>query len=309
VADVVVLGGNGFIGAHVVDRLVVDGHRVAVFGRPRSAPPRYRSADVTVIEGDFANTADLRAAVRGAEIVIHLLSTTTPASAEADASVDVRTNVIQSIALLESCVEAAVGHVYFASTGGAIYGSQGRSSYAETDPTEPVSPYAIGKLAIEGYLRYFHAVAGLRSTALRISNPYGPGQQSHRRQGFIPIALRAILEGRPMTRYGDGSMVRDYLYVEDLADMFSVLVRRVPERFVYNLGSGLGVTVDEVIDALRRVCDMPFTVEDRPTPVTFVDRVVLDSTRFRSEFGDLELTALDEGIRRTLHAMRAEPRG
>lgn len=308
-ADVTVLGGNGFIGSHIVDRLVADGHRVTVFGRLRQGPPLYRSAGVRVIEGEFSNRGDLEAAVAGAELVVHLLSTTTPASAESDASVDMRTNVIQTISLLESCVDASVSRVLFASTGGAIYGSQGLAEYDESDRTEPVSPYAIGKLAIEGYLRYFATVHGLASTALRISNPYGPRQQPHRRQGFIPIAIRNILEERPVVRYGDGTMVRDYLYVEDLADMTSSLVAGAPSRPVYNLGSGQGTTVDEVLAALERVIGSPFAVESRPTPVTFVDRVVLDTSRFTAEFGDVALTPLDEGIRRTYLSMKEDADG
>lgn len=302
-AEVTVLGGNGFLGSHIVDRLVEDGHTVTVFGRLRRAAPLYRSGGVRVVEGEFSNTADLEAAVAGADAVIHLLSTTTPASAEADASIDMRTNVIQTISLLECCVAASVGHVYFASTGGAIYGSQGRLAYDESARTEPVSPYAIGKLAIEGYLRYFATVHGLRSTALRISNPYGPRQQPHRRQGFIPIAIRSILEGRPVVQFGDGSMVRDYLYVEDLADMLSTILAGSPAQQVYNLGSGHGTSVTEILAALERVTGSPFAIEQQPTPVTFVDRVVLDTARFRSEFGDLPLTPLDEGIRRTFRAM------
>src|SRR5690606_14386344 len=116
-------------------------------------------------------------------------------------------------------VEAGVKHVAFASTGGAIYGEQDDESITEYAVPRPLSPYAIGKLAIEGYLRYFHRKHGLRSVSFRISNPYGPRQHPHKRQGVIPIFLQRIAEGLPVEVFGDGSMVRDYLYVEDAARM------------------------------------------------------------------------------------------
>jgi UDP-glucose 4-epimerase len=164
-------------------------------------------------------------------------------------------------------------------------------------------------LAIEQYLRYFHATHGLRSTAFRISNPYGPRQHPNRKQGLIPIALRQILEGEPIVRFGSGSMVRDYVYVEDLIEMILPVVSNSAHHDVYNLGSGVGHSVNDVFDALRRVTGVDFDVVSREIPPTFVDRVVLDTTRFRAEFGVTPMTPLDEGVRRTFDDMKAEFHG
>jgi len=306
VARAVVIGANGFIGSHLVDSLAREGHEVTAFGRFSSPEPMYTASGVTAFRGDFLNRSDLERAVHGAELVFHFLSTTSPATAESDPSLDIRTNLVQTVTLLESCVAAGVGHVYFASTGGAIYGPQGREEYVETDPTMPVSPYAIGKLSIENYLRYFSVMHGLRSTALRISNPYGTRQPPHRLQGFIPIALRQIAQGKPVVRFGDGSMVRDYLYVEDLTRMITSMVGSTPQHDVYNLGSGAGHSVNEILDALRRVTGVDFEIEERQVPATFVDRVVLDTTRFGTEFGGLELTSLEAGIRETYNEIRGQ---
>jgi len=163
-----------------------------------------------------------------------------------------------------------VRHVYFASTGGAIYGPQGARDFSETSPTLPISPYGIGKLTIEHYLRYFRAKHGLRSTSLRISNPYGTRQHPNRKQGLIPIALRQIARGESVARYGDGSMVRDYVYVDDLVRMLVPLVDAHPRHEVYNLGSGRGSSVTEVLDAIGRVTGAPVQVHEIPTPATFV---------------------------------------
>jgi UDP-glucose 4-epimerase len=301
-ADVVVIGANGFLGSHLVDGLAADGHAVTAFDRFSAAPTFV--ADARILPGDFLNTGDLASAVQGQHSVFHLLSTTTPVTAERDPALDVRTNVEQTVALLRLCVDAGVQHVYFASTGGAIYGPQGKARYSELDLTLPVSPYAIGKLAIENYLRYFKAAHGLNSTVLRISNPYGARQHVQRVQGLIPIALRSIALGEPVVRYGDGSMVRDYLYVGDFVDAVRRIVRGSPANEVYNIGSGVGSSVNEVLDALRRVTGEDFAVDQRPVPATFVDRVVLDTTRYAEEFGPVSTTGIDDGVRLTFDELR-----
>lgn len=302
-ADALVLGGGGFIGSHLVDALAAEGHRVTVFDRFRDGTPADTRPGVAHIAGDFLDRASLDDAVAGHDWVFHLLSTTSPATAQADPTLDLRTNVLQSIELFSACVEAGVDHVFFASTGGAIYGPQPKLEFSELDRTLPVSPYGIGKLAIENYLRYFSAVHGLRSTSLRISNPYGTRQHPHRKQGFIPIALRSIIEGRPVVQIGDGSMVRDYILVDDLVAMIVRLTRQIPQHEVYNLGSGHGATVSEVMQAMRRVTGADFAVEQREKPSTFVDHSVLNVDRFIAEFGAVDLTPLDEGIRQTYTEM------
>lgn len=302
-ADALVLGGNGFIGSHLVDSLVADGHRVTVFDRFSAGVPTETRPGVVCFAGDFMDRSSIDEAVADQDWVFHVLSTTSPATAQADPTLDLRTNVLQSVELFSACVEAEVEHVYFASTGGAIYGPQERTEFSETDRALPVSPYGIGKLAIENYLRYFSAVHGLRSTSLRISNPYGTRQHPDRKQGFIPIALRSIIEGRPVVQVGDGSMVRDYILVDDLVAMITRLTRQTPQHEVYNLGSGRGATVAEVLEAMRTVTGIDFAVERREKPSTFVDHSVLNVDRFTAEFGIMALTPLDEGIRETYTEM------
>jgi UDP-glucose 4-epimerase len=298
-AKTLVIGANGFIGSHLVDALFLDGHEVTAFDRFRSERSNLFATDARPLAGDFLSRADIERAVSGQDYVFHFLSTTTPATAENDPTFDLRTNVAQTVELLEACVAASVKHFYFASTGGAIYGSQGQSQYFETDRALPISPYGIGKLTIENYLSYFKAKHGLSSTIFRISNPYGGRQRANRKQGLIPIALRQIALGEPVIRLGDGRMVRDYIYVDDLVSMIAHVVGKSPRHTVYNLGSGQGHSVAEVLESLRRVTDQDFEIVERPKPPTFVDRVVLDTTRFLSEFGAHELTSLDEGIART----------
>lgn len=303
-AKMLVVGANGFLGSHLVDELAAAGHQVRAFDRfSGERGPIYTAKGVELRRGEFLSRTDLELAVEGQDIVFHFLSTTTPATAERDPTLDVRTNVAQTIELLESCVSAGVEHFYFASTGGAIYGNQGKQLYSEGDRALPVSPYAIGKLTIEHYLRYFQAMHGLNSTILRISNPYGSRQHPTKLQGFIPIALRHIIRGEKVVQFGDGSMVRDYIYVEDAVQMILRIVASSEKSELYNIGSGHGSAVDDVISALRAVTSVDFEIERVAVPPTFVNRVVLDIDRYRSQFGELTPLSLAEGIERTFRGM------
>ncbi|MEV8212692.1 NAD-dependent epimerase/dehydratase family protein [Leifsonia sp. NPDC077715] len=299
-ARCVIIGANGFIGSHLVDALVESGHEVTAFDRFSAGAATFRSDDVRVVVGDFANRADLASAVRGQEVVFHLLSATTPITSEGDPSLDLRSNVGQTVDLLELCVEAGVSRFFFASTGGAMYSAPSDRPILETDLPTPVSPYAIGKLAIENYLRYFHVTHGLQSVAFRISNPYGTRQHPLRRQGLIPIAARQIAGSEPVVRYGDGRMVRDYIYVDDLVAMMLKVLNGSPKWGLYHLGSGTGLTVNEVLDCLSTVAGARFEIEERPVPATFVDHVVLDTGRFTSEFGQVPMTPLEMGVQAVL---------
>lgn len=300
-----VIGGNGFIGSHLVDALARAGHAVAAFDR-FSAGPRFVDRSVIRMTGDFLNRADLVSAVRNQDFVFHFLSLTSPATAESDPTLDIRTNTIQSVELFDICASAGVRRLYFASTGGAIYGDSGGGTKTERDPTLPVSPYAIGKLSIENYLRYFRATRKLVSTVFRISNPYGPRQPANRKQGLIPIALRRILRGESVVRFGDGSMVRDYLYVEDLVSNIVATVGTEPRHSTYNMGSGKGHSINEVLGVIQHVVRRPIRIVETRTPDTYVSRVVLDTTRFTSEFGDAPLMSLEAGIRRTWESIQHE---
>ena len=306
VAKCLVVGANGFIGSHLVDELESLGHEVTAFDRFSSQRTAYTAVGVRQIAGDFMNHSDVAEAVAGQQFVFHFVSTTTPATAENDPTLDVRTNIASSIELFQHCVDAGVQKVFFASTGGAIYGNQSGISFAEDTLPLPVSPYAIGKLAIEGYLRYFGVKYGLESISFRISNPYGPGQRANKKQGVIPIFLSRLAQGLPLTMLGDGSMVRDYLYVGDAVRMIAQTVGRSSNESVYNIGSGVGTSIAQLLEIVREVTGHSSPVEYLPEPATFVHRSVLDTSRYRGEFSPGPLLPLREGIERTWHGMAGQ---
>lgn len=295
----VVIGANGFIGSHLVDNLVSAGHEVTAFDRFSSGTVSYTSKNVRRLSGDFLNRSDLREALSNQQYVFHFLSTTNPAVSDREPTLDIRTNVSQSVDLFQICVDSGVEKVFFASTGGAIYGDQGRDVHRETDMTLPMSPYGIGKLTLENYLGYFGRKFGLDSVSLRISNPYGLRQHPNRKQGLIPIVLMQIAKHEPVIRFGSGAMVRDFIYVDDVARMVTAMVGRSTDHRVYNIGSGSGHTVNEIFGLIAAVTGRNFEIREEPIPPTFVDAVVLDTERFKAEFEVDLLTKLEAGIERT----------
>lgn len=297
---VLVVGANGFIGSHLAERLAREAVEVTAFDRFSDGTAQFDPSVVSrVIVGDFLDADACASALEGQDVVIHLLSSTSPATSDGDPLTDIAQSVLPSVRFLDQCVRAGVKRVVFASTGGAIYG-QGDRDHSESDLPKPVSPYAIGKLSLEHYLRYYRVKHGLASVVLRISNPYGPRQKPARAQGLIPIALRHVRDGEPVPRFGDGTMVRDYVYIADLVEMIAAIVLdSAPRHGLYNLGSGVGHEVNEVLEMIREVTGLAFSLVELPAPPTFVRRAVVDPSRFEGEFGAVELTPIAEGIRLT----------
>lgn len=296
-ADVLVLGGEGFIGSHIVRELVARGHAVTVSTR-RERPTT--QAPVRSVFVDFLNASDLASAVAGHEYVIHCISLTNPAVSHADPFIDVETNVRMSIHLFEACRSAGVRRVVFLSSGGAIYGDSRSGAIAEWHATSPISPYGIGKLAIEGYLRFYRRKFGLDSLVLRLSNVYGPGQRtSHGRHGVISVFLDRARAGQPIQIFGDGSMSRDYVYVEDVATLIATQMFLPKHHDIYNVGSGEGTTVLQLAEAVQRAVGRPLEREYVPVPTSYVREIVLDCSRAQQEWGPLDLTPIKRGIELT----------
>lgn len=305
-AKSLVLGANGFIGSHLIDALAERGDEVRAFDRFSGVTLYDANENIEQFVGDFLNRADLEEALKDIDHVYHFISTTNPATAENDPTIDIETNIRMSVELFELCVEAGVKKVFFASTGGAIYGENPSHPFSEKATPYPVSPYAIGKLTIESYLRYFRRKHGLHSVSLRISNPYGERQPFHRKQGVIPIFLEKMYRGEPLTVLGDGSMVRDYVYVKDMAQMICDMTHHDHQAEVYNVGSGVGVTVNELVNIAEKVSDRHAQIEHSPAPSTFVQEAVLDTTRFTQEFGVTPATKLEDGMRATYEYIKKE---
>jgi UDP-glucose 4-epimerase len=288
-----VLGGGGFIGRHLCQRLSAAGHDVLVFDRV--ATPDWPS-----MVGDFRDRGALSTAVRGVDWVFHLIWTTLPRSSNANPSYDVESNVIATLGLLDVCVAANVRKVIFASSGGTVYGAAPTDRFGEDHPHLPICSYGITKLIVEKYLHLYHHLHGLEYVGLRVSNPYGEGQNPWGEQGAIAVFLGRLLRGQAITIFGDGGTVRDYIYIGDVADAFvkAALAGPGKER-IYNIGSGIGVSLRNLLEVMRQVTGLVPQVHQLPARTMDVPRVVLDIERATRCLGWRPATPLRAGIERT----------
>lgn len=289
-----VLGGNGFIGTHLVDALLEKGRFVRIYDRSPSRLSLTPQA-AEYVEGELGNYGLLQEAVKGIEVVYHLVSTTLPKTSNDDPIYDVRSNLIDTLQLLEACVEGGVRKVIFASSGGTVYGLPQTVPITEDHPTNPITSYGVVKLAIEKYMDLFWRLHGLYYTVLRISNPYGPYQNPGGQQGAIAVFLHHLRTGQPITIWGDGSVVRDYIYVSDLVDAL-MLAAEVETGKVLNVGSGHGTSLNELIALIGEVTGERPEVEYLPGRTLDVPANVLDIARAREGLGWRPRTALEDGI-------------
>lgn len=299
-----VVGGNGFMGAHLVDRLLKEGHRVRVYDR---SPNRFRSlpGGAEYVEGDLGNHGLVREALEDVEVVYHLVSTTLPKTSNDDPIYDVRSNLVDTLQLLDLCVERGVRKVVFASSGGTVYGPPETTPITEAHPTEPISSYGIVKLAVEKYLGLYRHLHGLEYSALRISNPYGPLQDPLGQQGAAIVFLYRLYTGQPISVWGDGGVVRDYVYVSDVAEALEAAAFHDGGAGVLNLGSGSGTSVNELLLTIAEVTGEQPRVEYLPSRTMDVPASVLDVNRARENLGWEPRVELSEGIATTWDWVRS----
>ena len=301
-----VLGGGGFIGSAVSDRLLHYGHRVRILARPKLVPYRLFGTQEAVewMRGDFLNIHDLRQAVDGIDVVFHMVSATVPKSANDDPILDVQSNLVGSLQLLQVLQERPVSKVIFVSSGGTVYGRARTVPIGEDHPTNPLTAYGITKLAIEKHLHVFTHLTGIPSLILRVSNPYGPRQRAETAQGAAVVFLHRILAGLPIQIWGDGQTTRDYIYVSDVAEPFAQAVNYGGSEPVFNVGTGEGTSLNTLAEMVEQVTKLPVVRTYLPSRRFDVPISILDNTRIRKALGWSPQTTLREGIMRTLAWMK-----
>lgn len=290
-----ILGGCGFIGKHVSKALAEDGVRSVVFDV--YADPGQSTATCTYVQGNFSEPAQLEAVIdqHGITHVVHLVSTTLPKSSNDDKPYDLSSNVIPTLHLLDICVKHQVQKVLFMSSGGTIYGAPHCVPVAEDHPNDPICSYGISKLAIEKYLFLYRHLHGLNYTALRAANPYGPGQNPLSGQGIIANFVHKMHSQQPLEVWGDGSTIRDYFHVRDLASLTKLaLLSR--ETGVFNAGSGVGVSINQLINLLGSVINKPIDVVYKEQRGLDVPSIVLDCSAAETKFGWRASTSLQTGL-------------
>lgn len=296
-----VIGGNGFIGCHLVDQLLSAGHSVRVIDR---YPSRFRdplpAVDYQI--GDLGNHGEIKAAVKDMDWVFHLAYTTLPQTSNDDPVYDIRSNIADSVQLFQECRQSQVKKVIFISSGGTVYGVPKTNPIGETHTTEPICSYGITKLAIEKYLYLFYTQWGLDYVVLRFSNPYGVLQNPHAKQGVIGVFLGNAAEGKPINIFGDGETVRDYIYVTDAARALVAAADYKPgpgDPRIFNIGAGRGYSLNEIVGEIRKNIDCPLNVKYQPGRAVDVPSNVLDIKLAQKHLNWDVQTELGAGLRET----------
>ena len=302
---ILVTGGAGFIGSHVVDRCVEAGHGVAVVDDLSSGQRQQVNAAARLHVVDIRTPA-LDDVFRGEapEAVLHLAAQASVGRSVANPLLDAEINVLGSLNLLECARRAGTRRFVYVSTGGAGYGDTDVVPTPESHPTRPVSPYGTSKVAAELYLGCWEALHGLSGVVLRLANIYGPRQNPHGEAGVIAIFTDRLLRGEPCVINGDGLQTRDYVYVGDVAEAALRALERPQVTGPINIGTGVETTVVGLFEALRAAFGHGESHHGPARPGE-QRRSLLDASRAREVLGWTPRVGLDEGLRRTVAAARA----
>ena len=303
---VLVTGGAGFIGSHVVDGLIAAGHEVSVLDNLSTGNRRHLNPKATLYEVDLRSPdlADIFDQVRP-ELVNHHAAHAEVRESVEDPVYDADVNILGSLNLFQQCVRTNVRKVLFISSGGACYGEPIALPCAEDHPIRPLSPYGAAKAAVELYLFLYRATYGLDYTVLRYANVYGPRQDMLAEEGRVmAIFSQLMLQGRQPLINGDGEQQRDFLHVSDVVAA-NLLAMEKGSGQAYNLGVGEPTSINQVFDMIKRLTGFSGERQHGPPKPGEVYRIYLDASKAGRELGWEPKVGLEAGLRDTVEYFRS----
>lgn len=295
---VVIYGGTGFIGRSLARKLSEDYH-VVVFGRDTNTV----GATVEFISGDFNSLEQTCDILQKDDVVIDLVTSSIPFSSMKSPISEIDHHILPHVRFMEEACKRGVKKIIYTSSGGGVYGDRPPVPVSENNATHPVSPHAIGKLAIENFLQYYGKAYKMPYMIYRLSNPYGPEQQPKEGFGIIPTLFSHIHSGKQPTLFNNGQAVRDFIYIDDLVDAMAQSFLKENEYPIYNLGSGVGTPIITIWEKIKELMNSdldPIFAEKRTIDA---EAIVLDTTRFSQEFGWSPKVGIEEGLEYCCKAM------
>lgn len=302
-AKILVLGGSGFIGENLVHALLKQGARVRVFCK--NTTKRIDHPHLEYATGDFIDGSGLDAALSGVDIVYHLISTTIPTTSNANPLLDVQENLMSTLSLLEKMRKMGMKRIVYVSSGGVVYGNPQGLPVAESHPLQPLSSYGIVKVAIENYLHLFSELYDFKTTVLRVSNPYGSCQQGFGIQGVVSTFFHKTMNGHQIEIWGDGSIVKDYIYIDDVVDALLKTII-LDKTGVYNIGSGVGHSLTEVLNIVSRIIEKNPDITYLPARAFDVNKTILDISKAKQELEWAPRFTLEQGCAHYWDLIRRE---
>lgn len=294
--NILVIGGNGFIGSHLVDILVSNRHKVRVFDYSYEKHRKpLNNIDYRIYSLD--NTVELGEALVGIDIVFHLASSSVPSTSNIEPTSDVITNIIPTIKLLELMIKTGVDKIVYFSSGGAVYGVPSVIPTPEDHHTDPISAYGIVKVANESYLKLYERLYGLKVLIIRPSNPYGPRQGHISSQGVISTFLNMIREKKELVVFGNGNETKDYIYITDLVNACYKLCM-TNETGTFNIGSGEGVSLNNIISIISDVTKTKPNVRYIDSKIYDVQKIILNISKLSQAIDWRPQISMTNGIKK-----------
>ncbi len=299
--NILVTGGAGFIGSHLVDQFVQEGHRVSVIDNLSTGKRKqvHREAVFYKLDVCSRRVEQVFKKERPA-MIVHMAAQMNVRKSTEDPVFDADVNIMGTLKLLELAVQYGARKILFASSGGTVYGEQETFPASESHPTRPLSPYGISKLTCEHYLEYYRHVAGLKSVALRLANIYGPRQNSDGEAGVVAIFTRNMLTGEQVQINGNGFQTRDYVYVRDVVEAVLRAVFTPHVEGIFNVGTGVETTVNEMFAQLKKMTNSPCQEIHGPAKKGEQIRSVLDASKLEKETEWTPTVSLSEGLDETV---------
>lgn len=294
-----VTGGAGFIGSHLADRLIAEGHQVFIAddlskGLLENVPERAEFLRLDLMGPGIESAL----AWARPEVIVHLAAQIDLRTSFRNPAEDCEKNVLMTLRLFQAGAHSGVRHFVFASSGGAIYGEAAAGPQSESHLECPLSPYGVSKLAADHYLRALSDASGCRAVSLRFANVYGPRQGMAGEAGVVGLFAKRLAEGKPLTIHGDGLQTRDFVHVKDLAAAVS-LALAAEATGIYNLGTGIETSVLDLATQLCRIAGSSAPLNHGPAIAHEQRRSVLDPSKARKELGWAPSILLDAGLRET----------
>lgn len=303
--NILLLGAAGFIGTNLAQKLSEDpDNKITLVDVNRDYfRPEVCKESVSLVESPLDEHTDFDALLAGQQVVYHLVSTTTPSTTNQQVANELKANVVMTARLLDACVSCGVEKVIFISSGGTVYGKESQCPLKEDTATNPITAYGVQKVTIEKLLYLYHYMYNLDYRVVRLANPYGPYQRPNGILGAVTTFTYKALNREPIVVYGDGSVVRDFIYIDDAIRGILTIANGNSPHKTFNLGSGYGTSIRQVLDMLQCALDIPVDIQWQEGRKVDVPVNFLDMTRYEEAFGPLGTISLQEGIRKTADFM------
>jgi UDP-glucose 4-epimerase len=294
---VLIIGGNGFIGSHLIDEMLKNGHQVVVYDL---AYERFRQPleNVEYAIGSLDKIEFFKETLTGIDIVYHLASGSVPSTSNVDAISDVQGNLISTLNVVNACVEKGIKRFVYFSSGGAVYGPSTENIISEEHILKPISSYGILKVTIENYLHLYEKLYGLKTLIIRPSNPFGIRQGNFGAQGVISTFLKKTMLGEPLVIFGDGQSTKDYIFIRDLIKITYNLSMKF-EHGVFNVGRGKGLSLLSIISHITEVTKIKPELNFTDFKNYDVSNFVLDIQKLDKALGGVSFTDFEQGIEET----------